>query len=203
MASRTCTSNVWTPGTLTQADGGTIARPDEQQGASQPSLSADGSVVAFTTDADNLDPADTDGRADVYVRDLGSGAVRLASVNADGIKGAAPSGEPSLSGDGTIVAFATGSANLLPEDTDPSSDVYVKDLTDGSLQLGSTDGSGTKANQSASYPSLSAGRSLPRVQHGRDEPGHRHPASGETGLPEGPEHRCAAPGIGHGGRHAG
>jgi len=143
-------------GALTLVDGVTIIRPDEQHGADAPSLSADGQIVAFTTDAgQQLDPADTDQRADIYVRDLGSGELRLASVNAAGVKGNSPSSGPSVSADGTHVAFATGSTNLLPEDTDPSSDVYVKNLADGSLRLASIDGTGTKANQAASYPSLS------------------------------------------------
>ncbi len=147
-------------GILTRVDGGTIARPDEQIGARDPSLSADGGVVAFATDAAELDPVDTDQRADVYVRDLGSSAVRLASVNAAGVKGDSPSSEPSLAADGTKVAFETGSTNLVPEDVDPSSDIYLKNLADssGSLMLVSTDGpegTGTKANQAASYPSLS------------------------------------------------
>jgi len=142
-------------GELTQVDGGTIARPDEQIGASDPSLSADGRVVAFVTDAAELDPVDTDLRSDVYVRDLASGEVRLASVNAAGVKGDSPSSGPSLSADGTLVAFETGSSNLLPEDTDSSSDVYVKNLATGSLRLASTDSTGSKANESASYPSLS------------------------------------------------
>ena len=147
-------------GALTLVDGGTIARPDEQIGASAPSLSADGQVVAFVTDAAGLDPVDTDQRADVYVRDFASGVVRLASVNAAGVKGDSPSSEPSLSADGTKVAFETGSTNLVHEDVDPSSDIYVKYLADGSgsLTLESTNGpggTGTKTNQAASYPSLS------------------------------------------------
>lgn len=142
-------------GALALADGGTIERPDEQTGANGPSLSADGRVVAFTTDASGLDPVDTDRRADVYVRDLDSGAVSLASVNPDGVKGDLPSTGASLSGDGTRVAFATSSGNLVPQDTDGSSDVYVKDLTDGSLRLASTDAAGTKADRTADQPSLS------------------------------------------------
>jgi Tol biopolymer transport system component len=142
-------------GALVLADGGTIERPDEQTGANGPSLSADGRIVAFATDAAGLDPADTDRRADVYVRDLDSGAVRLASVNPDGVKGDLPSTGASLSGDGTRVAFATSSANLVPQDTDDSSDVYVKDFTDGSLQLASTDAAGANADRTADQPSLS------------------------------------------------
>jgi Tol biopolymer transport system component len=142
-------------GTLTLVDGGTIARPDEQGGASAPSLSADGWVVAFVTDAGGLDPTDTDQRADVYVRDLRSGEIRLASVNAAGVKGDLPSTGPSLSADGGLVAFETSSGNLVPDDTDDGSDVYVKNVAEGALQLASTDASGANADRSAGYPSLS------------------------------------------------
>jgi Tol biopolymer transport system component len=142
-------------GELTLADGGVIARPDEQIGASTAALSADGGVVAFVTDAAGLDPADTDRRADVYVRSLTSGEVRLASANAEGVKGALPSTGASLSADGSRVAFETSSGNLVPEDADDNADVYVKDLPSGSLQLASTDALGTKADRTAGYPSLS------------------------------------------------
>ncbi len=142
-------------GALTLVDGGTIVRPDEQSGAGSPALSADGRVVAFTTDV-GLDAADTDQRSDVYVRNLDSGELLLASVNADGTKAESPATSPSISADGTLVAFATASTNLVPEDVDNSSDVYVKNLMDGSLTLESTDAAGTKANRSADYPVLSA-----------------------------------------------
>jgi Tol biopolymer transport system component len=142
-------------GALTFIDGGTIERPDEQIGAYEASLSADGRIVAFVTDASGLDPADTDRRADVYVRDLDSGMLQLASVNPDGVKGNLPSTGASLSGDGMRVAFATASGNLVPQDADDSSDVYVKDFTDGSLRLASTDAAGTNADRTADQPSLS------------------------------------------------
>jgi hypothetical protein len=112
-------------------------------------------VVAFVTDAAGLDPTDVDRYADVYVRNLASGAVRLASVNAGGTKGALPSTGASLSADGSRVAFETSSGNLLPEDADDNPDVYVKDLATGSLWLASTDSLGTKADRAAGYPSLS------------------------------------------------
>lgn len=141
-------------GSLTLADGGAFDRPDEQAGASDPSLSADGRVVAFTTDASGLDPADNDLRSDVYVRNLGADKPRLVSATADGVKGEFPAGSPSLSGDGTLVAFETSSA-FVAEDSDQETDIYVKSLVDESLQLGSTDAAGIKANRSAGYPSLS------------------------------------------------
>jgi Tol biopolymer transport system component len=142
-------------GALTRVDGGTITRPDEQVGARGPALSADGWTVAFVTDASGIDPADSDQRADVYVRDLRSGRIRLASINEAGVKGDQPSTGASLSADGHLVAFETASANLVAEDQDDNWDVYVKHVPGGSLRLASTDVAGTKANRGAGYPSLS------------------------------------------------
>jgi hypothetical protein len=50
------------------------------------SLSADGTRVAFPSLATNLDPADTDGEYDVYVKDLTTGDITLASTSDTGVK---------------------------------------------------------------------------------------------------------------------
>ena len=94
----------------------------------QPSLSADGTRVAFFSSTTNLDPADTDGLSDVYVKDLTTGDLTLASTSDAEVKGNDSSFQPSLSTDGTKVAFASGAANLDPADADFGRDVYVKEL---------------------------------------------------------------------------
>jgi Tol biopolymer transport system component len=125
------------------------------------SLSPDGSKVAFVSNATNLDPADTDSHYDVYVRDLTTGALTLASIDDTGVKGNQDSGDPygltrpSLSADGTRVAFDSFATNLDPRDGDTHSDVYVKNLVTGKLKLASINDAGTKANRAAGSPSLS------------------------------------------------
>ena len=47
----------------------------------RPSLSADGRHVAFSSNATDLVPGDTNGRTDVFVRDLTTGATVRASVS--------------------------------------------------------------------------------------------------------------------------
>ncbi len=123
----------------------------------EPSLSADGTKVAFTSYATNLDPADTVGiDLDVYVKDLVTGEISLASTSDTGVKGNNESREPSLSADGTKVAFFSGATNLDPADTDKNLDVYVKDLVTGNITLASTSDTGVKANHDSWDPSLSA-----------------------------------------------
>src|SRR5919109_4368132 len=122
--------------------------------SSDPSLSADGTKVAFGSLATNLDPADTDSTHDVYVKDLATGNIILASTSDTGTKGSGV--EPSLSADGTVVAFRSSATNLDPGDTDFIADVYVKDLATGDITLASTSDAGTKGNSHSYKPSLSA-----------------------------------------------
>lgn len=123
------------------------------------SLSADGTKVAFESAATNLDPADTDVLQDVYVKDLLTGEITLASTADDGTKGNLDSERASLSADGTKVAFASFASNLDPADTDSFQDIYVKDLQSGDITLVSTADDGTKGIDSSGFrapPSLSA-----------------------------------------------
>jgi uncharacterized repeat protein (TIGR01451 family) len=123
-------------------------------------LSGDGTRVAFTADATNLDPADTDVLEDVYVKDLLTGELVLASTTADGVKGNGENSELSLSADGTVLAFTSTATNLDPADTDSLPDVYVKNLLTGEITLASTSDVGDKGNAGSSGPSLSADGTL-------------------------------------------
>ena len=95
-----------------------------------PSLSGNGRFVAFSSYATNLQLFHTAPFPDVFVRDLESGTTTLAS-RASGPFGAPGSGgsrEPSISADGRLVAFESRSANLVPQDTDRSGDIFLRDL---------------------------------------------------------------------------
>jgi hypothetical protein len=95
--------------------------------STQPSLSADGSRVAFSSGS-RLHPADDDNETDAYVKDLRTGEVILASASGTGEKGNARSSLASISADGNRVAFLSGATNLHPSG---SSGLMVKDLTSG------------------------------------------------------------------------
>ena len=125
------------------------------------SLSADGRYVAFSSRATNLDPADGDRRADLYVRDLQANETTLASRadGRDGAKGNAdsPSGG-ALSADGRYVAWTSFAWNLDPLDdrNDNESDVFVRDLRRGETTLADVSVTGRKGDLGSSEPSLSA-----------------------------------------------
>ncbi|MET7477362.1 hypothetical protein ABZT17_23755 [Streptomyces sp. NPDC005648] len=106
----------------TAADGG------QADGASQGvSLSADGRRAAFVSSADNLVPGDTDGVADVFVKDLRTGAVRRIGLAADGSQPDGASDAVSLSAAGRA-AFSSTATNLVPYDTNGVADIFVGHL---------------------------------------------------------------------------
>ena len=81
-------------------------------GSSQPNISRNGRYVVFTSDAANLSPADTDSVTDLYVKDLATGTVTLASTNSAGVKGTQTFvGQPAVSDDGTRIVFSTNAGN--------------------------------------------------------------------------------------------
>jgi RTX calcium-binding nonapeptide repeat (4 copies)/WD40-like Beta Propeller Repeat len=96
----------------------------------EPTVSADGRFVAFTSWASNLHPEDADLSSDVFVRDLQADTTTLVSraAGAAGAKGNDHSFEPAVSADGRFVAFTSAASNLHPDDADTSEDVFVRDV---------------------------------------------------------------------------
>lgn len=119
-----------------------------------PSLSADGRIVAFTSEAKNFARVDGNGAADVFVHDRATGITTLVSGRA-GITGDGQSYSPALTSDGSLVAMFSGAGNLVPDDTNSVIDAFVHDLS-------VTDPAATWSNYGAGYagtlgiPSLTA-----------------------------------------------
>src|SRR6476661_9713641 len=102
-----------------------------------PSISADGRFVAFTSRASNRVPGDTNNKQDIFVRDLSTNTTTRVSVDSAGDRGQDDDAlfGPLISADGRFVAFSSGASNLVPGDTNNATDVFVSDI-------GSTPGGG-------------------------------------------------------------
>ncbi len=125
-----------------------------------PSISADGTRVAFATGSPNLSDEDADVAADVFVRDVAFDATILAS-RAGGAAGAgadASAFDPVISGDGRSVAFRSGASNLSAEDLDGVLDVFVRDLSAHATTLVSraAGATGAAGNGASGEPSISS-----------------------------------------------
>ncbi len=120
------------------------------------SLSLDGRLVAFESDADNLTAGLTGGFRNVYARDLLAGSNVLVSVNPAGLAGDGSSTDPAISGDGRFIAFESSADDLVPGDTNHAQDVFVRDLQTGTTTLVSVSAAGTSPGRAASFsPSIS------------------------------------------------
>jgi len=95
------------------------------------SLSADGRFAAFSSDATNLVPGDTNGFVDLFVRDRASGSTSRISVSSSGSQGDAASLYPVLSADGRYALYESNSTDLVPGDTNARTDVFLRDSLGG------------------------------------------------------------------------
>jgi Tol biopolymer transport system component len=127
----------------------------ESNGASRRvgSPSADGRFVAFTSDATNLVPNDTNFASDVFVRDRKAGKTERVSVKSGGGQ-ATGGGEDalgsfgsSLTPDGRYVAFRSFSEDLVPDDTNGRTDGFVHDRRTGKTERVSVSSRGDQGDE--------------------------------------------------------
>jgi Tol biopolymer transport system component len=129
---------------------------DPNGASTVPSVSDDGTRVAFVSAATDFVPGDKNGAEDVFVRDLVTGATVRASVDSSGNEVIGTSRFPALSGDGTVVAFESDAKKLVSGDTNGYADVFVHDLVTGVTERVSVDSAGNEANWPCTGASISA-----------------------------------------------
>lgn len=108
---------------------------DEPASSQDPAISADGRTVAFVSNATNLvDGIPDDSVHQLFVKNLDTGAVSLASATADGAPVDGRFLAPRLSEDGSTVAFLSSATKLVPgRDTSKGRDLFVKNLRTGQI----------------------------------------------------------------------
>ena len=115
--------------------------------SSQPSISADGRFVAFSSFASNLVDSDTNNDRDVFVHDRATGTTERVSVSSSGEQtDFLYSRAPSISADGRFVAFQSASRNLVAGDTNGKSDIFVHDRATGTTERVSVSSSGAQGS---------------------------------------------------------
>ncbi len=133
--------------------GGTWANSSTSENA----ISGDGRFVAFSSQADNLiQGGTTPGRQHIYVYDSQSGAISLASADANGFEADGVSFKPALSADGRFLAFETSSTNILQPTSAGATIVVLRDLTSGAILDVNKDSLGQPISWPTSQPTLSA-----------------------------------------------
>ena len=130
-------------------------------GSRQPSVSADGRFVAFTSDHARIVSPDNNKSPDVFRYDRRTRTTVMVSVGFNGEPAFAEvQGDPSISDNGNLVAFVSdGGDAIVNEDTGPGTQVYVRDIAAGTTERvsGAPGGGpgGGRADGPAEAPSIS------------------------------------------------
>lgn len=105
-------------GTTTLVSAGALGPGDAD--SVSPSMTPDGMSVAFASTSSNLGGfPDPQGFSDVFVIDLTTGALTQVSISTDGLSnGDGDSTEPSLSPDGSFMAYISDALNVADNDPD-------------------------------------------------------------------------------------
>ncbi|MHB9134799.1 MAG: TolB family protein [Armatimonadota bacterium] len=115
-------------------------------------LSADGRYIVFASNATNLVPGDTNDNTDIFLHDTVKMTTRRINVSNDGIQADEDSGliidgkerMPGLaiSGDGRWVVYTSKATNLVPDDADKVTDVFLYDVPSQTTTCLSVDATG-------------------------------------------------------------
>ncbi len=119
------------------------------------SLSADGRFFAFASHASNLVAGDVNLQGDVFVHDRLLHTTRLVSVSTTGVQGNQASSDPSISDDGNLVAFFSGSTTLVPGAPSQFGGIFVRDVAAGITTRENFGPGGVDPNQTCTYHALS------------------------------------------------
>ncbi len=118
-----------------------------------PSVSVNGQFVAFYSNSSNLVPNDTNNASDIFVRDVQNGMTSRVSVDSFGIEGNNHSFRPEISDDGMFVAYGSRANNLVPNDTNGNSDIFIHHRPTGLTTRVSVATGGGQANNNSHFAS--------------------------------------------------
>jgi len=119
-----------------------------------PSISADGRYVCFESSASDLVPGDTNGAADIFVRDLVAGTTTRVSVDMNGGDPNGPSIDPNMTSDARWVAYYSLASDILPGDGNGLYDIYLRDMTNGTTARVTFDMNGGDPNGNSIAPDV-------------------------------------------------
>ena len=129
---------------------GTAGNKSINQNSVAPSISQDGRFVAFHSFANDLvgDTADT--LANIFLRDLQNNTLKRVGTSPAGVVANGDCFYPSLSGDGTHVAFFSGATNLV-SGAGFVTEIFERDLAAGTTVCASVDNTGTNVGVDGTF----------------------------------------------------
>ena len=121
-----------------------------------PTISADGTEVAFGSRATNLIGNDTNGKADIFVRDVVTGVTSRVSTNSSGRQANNTSFDATIAPGGGFVALSSLASNLVNGDTNGARDVFLKNLSTGKMTRASVTNGEQQAKGNSGLEDISA-----------------------------------------------
>jgi Tol biopolymer transport system component len=122
--------------------------------SSQPAISANGRFVAFSSQAANLVNGDSNDKEDVFVRDLAESITILVSADKDGGPANHLSRAPAISADGRLIAFESMASDLVENDSNNFTDVFVRNMISQTTARVSVSGGGEQGDKISHTPSI-------------------------------------------------
>ncbi len=95
-------------------------------GGTHASISADGNRIAFMSGSTDLVPGDTNGREDIFVRDVAAATTMRISVGNDDAEANNSNQMAAIAGDGSWVAFGSWATTLGGTDANGWQDIYAR-----------------------------------------------------------------------------
>ncbi|MBI3994370.1 MAG: PD40 domain-containing protein, partial [Nitrospirae bacterium] len=118
-------------------------------------ISGDGRALAFQSYAGNLVSDDTNGRPDIFLRDLPGAVTVLVSAGEGRLPSNGENFFPSLDASGRRIAFYSYATNLVPGDANRKSDVFVWEGPAGRVRRVSLGFGGDEADGASFSPAIS------------------------------------------------
>ena len=126
------------------------------KGSDTPSISKDGSLVAFMSRATNLVNNDSNNTVDVFVRDVVASTTTRASTDSKGKQSNGDAFEAQIAPNGSVVAWSTTATNLVNSDPSRTRDVYVKVLDSGKTSIASVRSDEVRGTSDSTLEDLSS-----------------------------------------------
>lgn len=142
---------------------GQVLRPSTPQAtpcvsgsSSRPKLDLSGNRMVFQS-AQPLVPGDSNPDTDAYLFDLATQRLQQVSVRSNGQPVSGSSGEPTISGDGNIIAFTTTATDFNPDQPDANGavrDVVVRDVRRSLVRRLARNPNGVESNGDSRRPAM-------------------------------------------------
>lgn len=121
-----------------------------------PDISADGRYVSFTSSATNLIGGDTNAKDDIFRWDRDAQIMERISVDSNEAEANGHSRSSAISGDGQRITFASEASNLVAADSNNTTDIFMRNTTDGTTIRVSVNSDDNQANGESWEPDISA-----------------------------------------------